>query len=401
MVEILCIAAEITAVLLILTIAIPSKSAKQSRSMDGQNGSALDSKLLIDSQGSLIAIRGVLFHQMAQWVQKLKEENTGSESRASAIQRLKDHLGLIEPLLISSSADSSARIGSREDLESLVASTEQWSSWTDEPIWIGLIQMDNVEQHDELLGPVASELAVRQITSFLRERLGGLGALARFNHNTFAIALVGCSNAHAIEWIETIRCEIRQQTLSIGEAKVSYTASASAATFEHASNFHDLWERLEDGLVVAISEGANRGLWHDGTDRSWRPMSNNNTILESTTPSVKSEAEVKTERQDEDDAHKPIAPIENPETPANTPSDPVFSEDISALFKAAQSHQKSKTSLPIPAKPNETSNDSEGENTTDIKNDIAALFAVAKSQHTSSSKPENSKPTETNAPVMA
>ena len=412
MIEILCIAAEITAVLLILSIAIPASATKHAAKLGVVDHSNVDSELLHECEESLLALRSLLYLQTSQSVASKSRERACSESHTEVLHRLRDHLDVIEPLQVSSTIDSVTKLPNRRELEKLLEASTQWAPLVDVPTWIGLLQVDNLDQLDDEHGPMASELMLREVASFLRDRIGGLGPLVRFNHGSFAVALHGWSQVAAVEFLESIRVEIRDLTSTIGESTIFSTASASATELDVTIGVDAHWERLEDGIVEAISKGANRGRWFDAADSTWRPMG-----AESEEDSAhESEEDVVSNREDDEvtetdlsddvqpasaasnpiQADSPTSPTHTSENASSTTpatesaADAIDSDDIAMLFKAAQSNKQRQPA--VPKKPTESTpqpassapptkveaTPDEVPDVNDIQNDIAALFKAAR-----------------------
>ncbi len=408
MIEMLCIAAEVTAVLLILSIAVPIASSKKSRSKNEQEASSIDSKLLVNCEQSIAAIRCLLFLQASKWIHDADHAKTEQEakSNANAARTLRDHLNTIEPLHVSSSFDPVTLLRDREEIESLFHVVSQWEPLNNLPVWVGLVQVDHLDQIDEQHGPVASELALRQAAIYLRDRLAGYGPLVRFNHQSFAIALVGWSQKDVIEFLESVRRDLSRLAVTVGETEFTITASASVVSRTASTASNELWERLEDGIVEAVAAGANRGRWYKLDDALWHPMGSETTSYVETVSDHNTSADDSSTRE-ADEKQQDIQPTENElnHTVAETaPTAAVNSDDISALFKAAQVQRRSSdtpsksqdadasTGNASVASPESSETSEEGTS----NDDIAALFKAAQTHKDSSKASVNRKTAEDN-----
>lgn len=401
MIEILCIAAEITAVLLILSIAMPTASAKQDHPKNVQDSSPVDSKILAECGESIMAIRSLLFLQASKWIHEAEqsEDDEETDSKAKASRLLRDHLNLIETLQSPSEIDSVTRLNDRREIECFLTATSKWQPLSGSPIWVCLLQIDQLEQFDDSHGPIASELAIRQSSNYFRERLSGYGPLVRFNHHSFGIAMIGWQQTDVIEFLESVRRELAQQAVTIGESEFSTTASASAAMWDTSMQNNELWERLEDGIAEAVAAGANRGRWYERDSDTWRPMGSENfgdssqdiqrdseSNHESNTPALPNSGVAESVRESSETKSN-----SNPRTSESSSSEAASSDDISALFKAAKmNHRKpepaSKTpnsTEPATATPEATPDAPEESNAAASIDDIAALFKAAKAHHDS------------------
>jgi diguanylate cyclase (GGDEF)-like protein len=393
--------------LLILSIAIPTSATKHESVVGVKSESNVDSKLLHDCEESLLDLRSLLYLQASQTVASLPFDRMSSDAFSEVIHRLRDHLETIEPLCVSSTIDSVTKLASRGDLEKLLTATAKWAPLVEVSTQVALIQVDNLDELDDQHGPMASELMLREAASFLRDRIGGIGPLARFNHCGFVVALHGWQQATAVELLESVRREFQQLSVTIGDATISTTASASVTSLDLTSSFDANWERLEDGMAEAITNGANRGRWYDSTDSLWRPMGDEVQNQNEHSSSVSSEISPTVsaddldgaagEPQSEEDTAASDASLSS-ETAASTITKPAVenaheakgeeaaglkADDIASLFKAAQSNKPAKPAAttstaptPLAAKIEPTSEEPESPN--DIQDDIAALFKAAR-----------------------
>ena len=404
MIEILCIAAEITVVLLILSIAMPLSATKHAQSKSDSDGPPVESQLLHDCEESLLALRSLIYLHTSQSIASTSPEQSNSESYAAVLHRLRDHLNTIELLQVSSAVDSVTKLPNREQLEKLLNASEEWSPLVDVSTWVGLVQVDNLDELDDEHGPMASELILREVASYLRESVSGRGPLARFNHRSFAIALHGPSKDHAIEFFESVRGNIQRLTATLGDSTITATASASAAKFDEAAPLTELWERLEDGMVEAISAGSNCGRWFDTSDSLWRPMGSEH-FDKSQSPALEDGSNT-----NEADESAPAGIDQSSSTPIDKPSkftptsetlgavpsdskpDASGADDIASLFKAAHENQNNlnageskpveptSPATPIPVSSDATPEVKDESSAVTMEDDIAALFAAARAQ---------------------
>jgi GGDEF domain-containing protein len=266
MIETLCIVAEITAALLLLSLARPRNKSNDDRDL---NEWLSETQVALEQGEKAIQtlqFLSILTASRSPDPQTLEGEE---ESSPSLNQQLGEIFSSILPLLPSMTADSLTLLPERKAIESLVEIAGEWQAWLDHPIQIAIVQPDGMGDMDHLHGPVACEKMIRATAGFLKGEIGGRGLISRFGFQAFAIALVGYSRDHAIKLIEQIRTKATESTWHIDELEIHSTFSASlveVTTFEHA----EVWEPPEDGLATAISQGGNRGYWRDFSDESWR-----------------------------------------------------------------------------------------------------------------------------------
>ncbi len=393
MIETLCIVAEITAALLLFSLARPRIKSNDDRDL---------STLLSETHQALEqgerAIQTLRFLSILTAVRSpdtltlvSKEERT-----QSLHQRLGELFTSISPLLPSITTDSLTQLPERKAIESLIDITAEWQAWLEHPIQIAILQPDGMGDMDHHHGPVVCEKMLRQAAEFLKGEMGGRGLIARFGFQAFAIALVGYSQDDAVKLIERIRTKASGSTWSFDELEIQSTFSASLV---EVVNFQqsEIWEIPEDGLATAIAQGGNRGYWRDFSDDSWKPMGEYRDSERSREEIAENESAIETidipsdsSSQENTASNKGSSSIAHSSAPTTSKSDKssdadsvsetdeatATSDDIAALFQAAK---KAKTESPVESpQAQATPAAAEGDNVS--ADDIASLFQAAKSR---------------------
>jgi diguanylate cyclase (GGDEF)-like protein len=391
MIETLCIAAEITAALLLFSLARPRKNCDDDRGTE---------ELLAESLQSIRngeqAIQTLQLLSILTAVKSPDAIDTDAEATdvPSLNQRLGELFSAINPLLPSMPTEGLTDLRDRKAIESLIDIASDWQSWLEHPIRIAIFQPDGLADIDSIYGPVAGEKLVRATADFLKSEIGGRGLITRFGFQSFAIALIGYSDDEAVNVIERIRSKASSLTWNIAEAEIHSTYSASLAEVVSGDQV-DLWEIPEDGLATCIAHGGNRGYWHDFSDATWKPMSDD--VIES--PSIDDKLESAHENIDQivedhslnvDEAPKSTETSVHSDvteataakldanhevtSPVSGDENSVSTEDLAALFQAAKSSMSKKPNV-APEEPSPENDDLNSKATND---DIAALFETVR-----------------------
>lgn len=409
MIEHLALAAEITAALLLLSLAIPrSGGNKSSHSEDESVG--VD--VLKRAETSLQTLQLLSLWAISQNRRHSRDDSEEASYSASAmLGRLMPEVGR---LMVSSPADGMTGLRDRKALENLFEAAEPWLAAMQHPIQVALIQPDNIEAIDEKHGPIAGEKAVQHTATLLQEFVGGNGLVVRYGFYSFGIAVVGRTQSQAVRLIESLRRRLSTEPMMIEDESKTLTFSASLPVGNTSSGTEQLWELAEDGLAYSIAQGGNLGHYFDASDATWKPMSltgttddetasdsesgtDTNSDLGSEGASTSEQAETteavadteSTSLKDEVPTAETSAPAE-PTAAAPAKPEKVSSDDIAALFQAAQKPTAKPASKAGAASPDEnalqsknsttgTAGDSTVQaNTMATADDIAALFAAVK-----------------------
>lgn len=353
MIETLCIVAEITAALLLFSLARP-----RSKSNDDRDLSTLLSETHTALEQGERAIQTLRFLSILTAVRSPDPQTleSGEESTQSLNQRLGELFGAISPLLPSMTTDSLTQLPERKAIESLIDITAEWQAWLEHPIQIAILQPDGMGDMDHHHGPVVCEKMLREAAEFLKGEIGGRGLIARFGFQAFAIALVGYSQDDAVKLLEKIRTKAASSTWILDELEIQSTFSASlveVVNFEQS----EIWEIPEDGLATAIAQGGNRGYWRDFSDDSWKPMG---------------------EYGDSERSHREIAEEESAIDSLDIPTESTAKEDTPSKAGSSSSAHASESPSSKSDKPSAADSVAETNETGATSDDIAALFQAAK-----------------------
>jgi len=376
-IEYLALAAEVTAVLLIISIAYPGVR----RSHASANEAFVNDREAITDlepfQSPLQTIR-LLVHQTSSqhYLQQSSASDwLQSDSHLEITQSLKQlmtlathpdhdaltHLPAIETLktFFSNLRPSHRRLGFPMQIASLVVDG-----------WAALIQHG---------GQVVADRVLRELAKELSDKLSPHGCVIRFSEYTFTVGFVGLPTPKVVELLDCIRQSINDNKLLIGEQEISTSVSIALSeildsdfnTDDHLTE--NVWERLEESITQAITAGGNQIQGYT--------LSESDEKLPVDAQPLTSEAKTATS-EGQASPEKPISSsIE-----ANPASATVVSgDDIAALF-AAQKKPKSKavqsdvlTAVETTdAKPNKPIPPEVAVDSSATADDIASLFAANK-----------------------
>jgi diguanylate cyclase (GGDEF)-like protein len=413
MIENLCLAAEITAGLILL-----SMGTLRSRSSDDEVGSnnAVDSETLSKVESVVETLQLLSLWAVSQNRRHSELEGDDSTSSSSMLGSYMLEIGrLVSPTRI----DEMTGLHGRDSLERLLATATPWLPSMRHSIQVALLQIDGLDQIEELHGTIAAERTIQQTGRKIHELFGGNGWIVRHGFHSFAIAVVGRPQIQTVKLIESLRGCLGATPVTVNELELKRTCSAAMATYSPAQELEYLWSQVEDGLAQSVAEGGDRGFYFDNADSNWKPMNlavslevteeTNETIGE-TTNDQKSTEDTSSDKQsvvdtletslgqDVDPKSDSASQGDAAEAPVEAASEKVSEDDISALFAAALKSSKTSTEAAsatvksgievdkVTETPAETKKSDNEVASTVIASadDIAALFASAKTSSGSS-----------------
>lgn len=274
MVEILCIAAEITAVLLVASLAYPVTTHVNKKKTEKSKGEpeALDEGLLINKEESVHATRLLAYLQGSRWFSNTSLEGDQAERDrlvGAWCSRVRD----IEGFLPENPPDVLTGLSTRESLERFVDCISSLECPVQIETYISMFQVSNVLEIEQRLGPAASERAVRHASEFLSQRLSVIGPLVRYGMNTFAIAFVGLRADHILESIQNVTSELDQQPATINDNSENVHLMSTLVKKLADQSFDEVWDLLEEGLADAAGDPNKRNTWYDTNDLIWKVVS--------------------------------------------------------------------------------------------------------------------------------
>ena len=395
MIEYLALAAEVTAVLLIISIAYPSNSSGKS----GVSNSAATNHIgsvesLEPIQDSLQTLRLLAFDAASK--QFFNHASINSWNLSDTRRQIASSLSDLLPLVIEPNQDAITRLPVVDSLNRFLGSTRSLQVQLGLSIQISIIAVDSWSELVSKHGAITCDRLLREVGNQLNSQLNVHGIVVRFSEHTFAVMVFGVPSRSACELLDETRLSIAGQTIVIGETEIATTVSIGTTEvlsedFDQDSHLVDgVWERLEELLAAAITSGGNQTRGGTGLAQVQSPIESPvvaKAAIDS--PAGSEPTEISTEAQPTSIEATPVAG----ESAAS-------SDDIAAMFAAQKIKPKATTTTS--AAPPEVQNASPDPNPSSDGNasgdDIAALFAAKKSKpkatvtETAPESPEPSNP---------
>ena len=399
-VEILCIAAEATAILLFIAV-VGTKSAstaKNARAEEASRQKTLSPEdIAATRSASTFAILQLNYH-----VANLNSivEETIDSMRATISSDLR-RLRSLDPDF---GSDSTSDIGKLSYLEETVQDWKGNSLTKSLPLAISLIQIDNYVATTEKSGTIATEHLVRYAAQCLSDQLGAHGVLCRYNLDTFAFAAVGLTNSLVSKLLQSINGFAKSNSFRFQDETITTSFSIAAMLDEPATVASDddepsaekqnhfdqeQWETLIDGLAEVRAVGGAQVKLIDQVTNEWLSESdqvayevergqeakqpNESQGNSSTLTSEHVHApSIETQRTDQirEDANKSSSSNDAQPTEPLALTETVNDEMIAALFAQAETSQPEENQLRTPHVQLEPDKDAAGDS-----DDIEALFA--------------------------
>ncbi|MCY2974475.1 MAG: diguanylate cyclase [Planctomycetota bacterium] len=395
MIEYLALAAEVTAVLLIISIAYPSNSSGKS---GVSNSAATNHSGSVESlepiQDSLQTLRLLAFDAASK--QFFNHASINSWNLSDTRRQIASSLSDLLPLVIEPNQDAITRLPVVDSLNRFLGSTRSLQVQLGLSIQISIIAVDSWSELVSKHGAITCDRLLREVGNQLNSQLNVHGIVVRFSEHTFAVMVFGVPSRSACELLDETRLSIAGQTIFIGETEIATTVSIGTTEvlsedFDQDSHLVDgVWERLEELLAAAITSGGNQTRGGTGLAQVQSPIESPvgaKAAIDS--PAGSEPTEISTEAQPTSIEATPVAG----ESAAS-------SDDIAAMFAAQKIKPKATTTTS--AAPPEVQNASPDPNpSSDGKasgDDIAALFAAKKSKpkatvtETAPESPEPSNP---------
>jgi GGDEF domain-containing protein len=382
MIEYLALAAEVTAVLLIISVAYPSKGTRNEAGANTAPVSGVNQLQETESfQNSLQTIRLLAFESASK--QLASHASIKEWSQSSTRFQIAQSLSELMPLVFEPNPDVTTRLPKMDSLHRFLSATRSLQIPLGMSVEMSMISVDRWSELISKQGAVVSDRLLRELANTLHADLLPHGLVVRFSEYTFAVVLFGVSSEHAFELLEESRLSISSKPIVVGENEVEITLSiavtkAGELEFDSESKIQDsVLERLEELLAGAITDGGNqtRGDLHMGgkatVDHVEAPQTNNTDVKAS-----------------ESKVEQPlVAPQPNSDEQAGSPDsgEAVKSaDDIAALF--ASQKRNSKPAKVVSVEDSLASGKVISGEKKASSNDIEALFAAGKSKSGNSSE---------------
>ncbi len=356
MVEMLCLAAEITAALLLLSIAMPNRRAIEKPSGSDQ------SPLLESLHTHAEAVRSLQFLSLVAGLRQ--HEHLEDHQRAASLgepSQLGDCLSWSQGLLVAEEINPATRLPTRQAMGNLLRTAEQWKAVLATPAKVVWLRQDPLGEVGKQHGPVAAELLMRQVADVLQVLVRGRGLLFCIDPQTFGIVFIDPSMMTVIEFGHELRRRVMSHDFQLHEQPIRLIPAVALADCPTPMVLDELWDLLEEGLAEVTASAARPGMYWDRHASRWLPMKReelsqadgpreDDSSAESLEPAPSSGGTLPSK-----EAARPEESPARAEKPAPAAADKGIefsSDDIAALFQAAAMNQSRRmASQPTPAPP--------------------------------------------------
>jgi len=373
-IEYLALAAEVTAILLVISIAYPRTPVN--RVSDDSKSNLLGNQAIETLQAIQEPIQTIklLVYQAA--AQQYSRHPTATDwLKSDSHREITESLSQLMTLVLEQEEDLATRVPTMESMRGFLQSLYPMQKRNERSVQIATLTVDHwsdlVNQH----GQVFAERLLRELANRFVDKFSPHGMVVRYTEYTFAIGFVGLPGPKAVELLHAVRQSVFENKISIGEHEISSSLSIAITEisnddFNHEGQVSDnVWERLEEATAQSITSGGNQ--IHGCTDIHGSVESKTDLSSPSKVPEIVSDASGHVATIDEN-------PIKETEVAKPEQEKVASSDDIAALFASQKSKAKLTEADPplvIPAKSDAADLVTEGSASVD---DIASLFATMK-----------------------
>lgn len=360
MIEQLAIAAEITAVLLVLSlVAIPKNAPKGKRESvtgdcDGMDFGSTEFQEKIDELR--YSWHSWLIHSYWSINQHLlaANENPQRLSLASdSFESMREEQLKFQRFLWGKQFDTLHLMPGRAGAEEFV---ERFDRLVQKEVpGISSCQMALVEvsNHADLVdthGLVAAERATQVLRNLLVSQFGIRGLICRYSTFRFALVFVGIDQEWLRNEFSKFQNQMVQEGFTFNEKPVQIFTGMSLLLRQHGCPHTDLWDTLEEGLA-SIGHAPNHSIAElDSATGSWISQTSPNVAMNSEFAATLQNRAPNFRHPSDSDSQDPIGTeeddIEPPLLPVEEEAEVVSSTDIEALFQAARNQESFAPTLP-------------------------------------------------------
>lgn len=139
---------------------------------------------------------------------------------------------------------------------------EQWKRGGVPPSVL-LVRIDDYAGITSGHGEQAAEMVLRATAQLLSAAIPDKDLLASYDSGTFAVLLPGANLASTVDTAERLRTAVERCALPLGDDRLRFTVSVSAAVAIDDDAF-ELLRRAEEALQAAFESGGNTSYFHNG-----------------------------------------------------------------------------------------------------------------------------------------
>jgi GGDEF domain-containing protein len=378
MVEMLCLAAEITAALLLLSIAMPNRGVIEKPSTRDP------SPLLESLRTQAEAVRSLQFLSLVAGLRQY--EHLEDHQRAAGLgepSRLGDCLAWSQELLVLEDINPATRLPTRQAMGNLLRTAEQWKAVLATPVKTVWLRQDPLGEVEKQHGPVAAELLMRQVADVLQVLVRGRGLVFCIDPQTFGMVFIEPSMKTVVEIGRELRQRVMSHDFRIQDQSIQLVPAVALADCPTPLVIDELWDLLEEGLAEVTASAARPGMYWDRSISRWLPMKREepdqageqHSDLSSAAPlEVATHSGQNPGEQNVDRPAKSHGPAEEAKGVDGLAGVEFSSDDIAALFQAAAISQSRKLAAGSQAGPQPVSDSRPG--SAPLRTPAAAVNAV-------------------------
>jgi diguanylate cyclase (GGDEF)-like protein len=154
-------------------------------------------------------------------------------------------------------ADALGRADSLTGLANRRALIEEAEAELSQVRALTIFDVDRFKAVNDAYGHLVGDAALRAVGKIMQEELGGLGLVARFGGEEFAVLSTRTSNDELVARLLAFRDRLRATPILVGDVTLRVTVSAGVALREEDDGFDRLYGLADRALYEAKAAGRN------------------------------------------------------------------------------------------------------------------------------------------------
>jgi diguanylate cyclase len=155
--------------------------------------------------------------------------------------------------------DALTHLKNRRAYDEHVAMRYELRDQSAHPTALVMFDVDHFKQLNDTHGHQAGDQVLRRVASILYARLHHYGMAARYGGEEFAIVFDDARASQVASTVESVRQEISNRSVEIGEERVKITISCGMSELAPEDTVEQWVARADEALYLAKEHGRNRG----------------------------------------------------------------------------------------------------------------------------------------------